>query len=716
MSNSENNQDVVVSLQRGGYLVRTSAGYIQFGAPPETIKDTMILDSGVPRIFVLPDNMFHWQKGINLADMEFPIYFNFFLKKKKTYVVCTDQQARRVLAALQEAVFGPADVDVSPDMSPGEGVSALAADIKSEMDYYRGPLQFKDLVAFCILKNNEYSFGDVKIVKRQDGNFHVLEKDSRVAEVSCELDYQPKFEIGERLPEPYKPPLFGITCLGPSHGFDPTENTSGYIVWLNHTGIMIDPPVDSTEWLKDSNVNPKFIDSIILTHCHADHDAGTFQKILEEGRVTVYSTHTVMNSFLRKYSALSGESIDYLKELFTFHPVYIGDPLYIHGAEFRMSYRLHSIPTIGFSLKFQDQTFTYSSDHQAAPDVQKKLRDDGVISEERYLELQDFPWTDKVIYHESGIPPLHTPISYLETLKKDIQKRVVVYHIAKKDFPKKTHLTLASFGMENTLYFDTMAPLYEETYQTLSVLKHLDFFNVFPIEKIQNFISIIEVEYYSKGDVIIKLGTTGDKFYIIVSGNVAVRDEKLSFGKVFGEFEYFGEIALLTEQKRTADIIALTDVVAYSIEKQKFKSFIAGTEFESTLHRLIRNRNDETWEILNISPYFQQLTSYQKTWIESYLEAKELQGPGTLRSEGEPLEAIYVIREGEVHASKNGKTVTTLKRGDIVGAMHIIQRGDVAEYTFSYDEHVKLFVISGEAVREFLVKNPGIGMKLKYDF
>ena len=80
---------------------------------------------------------------------------------------------------------------------------------------------------------------------------------------------------------------------------------------------MIDPPVNSTEWLLYSNVNPKLIDSIILTHCHADHDAGTFQKILEEGKITVYTTETIMMSFLRKYSALINVSADYLMKLIT---------------------------------------------------------------------------------------------------------------------------------------------------------------------------------------------------------------------------------------------------------------------------------------------------------------------------------------------------------------------------------------------------------------
>jgi len=244
-----------------------------------------------------------------------------------------------------------------------------------------------------------------------------------LSKVPGTINYQIQYKIGERLKEPYIPPLFGVTCLGPSHGFDPTENTSGYIIWLNHNGIMVDPPVNSTEWLEDSNVNPKLIDSIILTHCHADHDAGTFQKILREEKITIYTTKTVINSFLRKYSSLTGYKEEDLSKLFNFYEVKIGIPFFIHAARFEMFYTLHSIPTLGFKIKFEDQSFVYSSDHNNDPELHKKLLNEGIITKERYEELSSFPWDYNVIYHEAGIPPLHTPVKYLNTLPKEIQKR-----------------------------------------------------------------------------------------------------------------------------------------------------------------------------------------------------------------------------------------------------------------------------------------------------
>ena len=48
----------LMQLPRGGYYIRTSAGPIQFGVPPETIKDVMSLKLDVPVMYVLPQELF----------------------------------------------------------------------------------------------------------------------------------------------------------------------------------------------------------------------------------------------------------------------------------------------------------------------------------------------------------------------------------------------------------------------------------------------------------------------------------------------------------------------------------------------------------------------------------------------------------------------------------------------------------------------------------
>ncbi len=701
-------------LPRGGYLAETPAGNIQFGAPPETIKDTMHLKSGVPDIFVLAEEMFSWIKGISVGEIEFPLYYNYFLRNKKTLIICRKNQLDRIKKVLQESIFGPRNFDISIDYDPSVSKETVP-DIKSEMNFFRKNNRLSNMVSFGIFENNKFSYRGVEIKIDNSGDFILSWKKCPPLVIPGKVDYKPTYFIGERLAEPYLPPLFGVTCLGPSHGFDPGENTSGFIIWLNHQGIMVDPPVNSTEWLEDSNVSPKFIDSIILTHCHADHDAGTFQKILEEGKVSVYTTETVMMSFLRKYSALSNVKKDYLMKLFNFHHVKIGSPVYINGGKFNMFYTLHSIPSIGFKMEFQDQSFVYSSDHNNDPAIHSELKEKGIVNEARYRELSNFPWDSKVIYHESGIPPLHTPIKYLNSLPQDIQERTVVYHIAKKDFPEKTGLRLAHFGMEHTLYFKTRPPLFEEASKILSVFNRLDFMNDMPAYKAQELLDIVEIKKFRQGEKLIKKGSAGDEFYIIYAGNISVDSGGLSRSKIYGPYDYFGEVALITEQKRAADVYAETDVILFTIEKDKFLNFISGTEFEKILWKVAEIRSSETWNLLSMNNFFRYCTSTQITWLESMFVPCEINSPGRLINEGSKIDRVYIIREGEVRVTEKKKYITTLKKGDFVGSLDRLYKKLPAKYTFSITKPVSLYAMEHKDIRVFLDKNPGLVMKFSYN-
>ena len=710
------NDKNIIKLPRGGYLVTTPIGPIQFGSPPETIKDTMKMECGVPQFFVLPNNFFNWLKGISVAEVEFPIYYNFFLRKKKTYIVCNKEQHVRFLNILRESLFGPEKIDLTNEFNSFNNESSIP-NIQSEIDYFRHNLEFSDLVEFLIFKDNKVKYEGITIKLDDNGTFNVFTKDEEIATIPGNIEYVMTYDIGKRLPEPFKPPLFGVTCLGSSHGFDPAENTSGFIIWINHFGIMVDPPINTTEWLRDSNVNPKLVDSIILTHCHADHDAGTFQKILEEGRINVYTTETIINSFLRKYAALTDTSRDYLIKLFKFRPLKIGTPEFIHTARFELFYTLHSIPTIGFKMEFQDKSFTYSSDHNNDPDLHKKLLGDKIINKDRFDELSNFPWNSDIIYHEAGIPPLHTPLATLNAKEDKIRKRTHVYHISQKDFEKgETYLKRLGFGIENTLYFDVKTPEYEKSYQILGTLNFLDLFDDMPISKAREFISIVKEEKFKKGELLIKRGTFGDKFYVIASGNVAVITDDLEKRKIYGPCDYFGEAALVTGNKRAADVVAETDVVLYTIEKDKFLHFIEGTELEKTLQNLAERRDSETWNILSTSPSLQILTSTQKTFIEAVLNQYEITKPGVILKEGQKLDDIYIIRDGEVTVTQKSKKVAKLKRGDFIGTMESVYKKRSACYTFTNESPVLLYKIHSSDILKFIDKNPGLIMKLTYDF
>lgn len=711
--------DPYTTLPRGGYVLETSAGYLQVGSPPETIKDTMFLPRSTPQIFVLPNKFFHVTKGISVAELEFPIYYNHFLRQKKTYVVCTEEQREQLKIVLNEAVFGPDVADLRSEYVQGEHTFGYPA-MKAEMDYFRGNRKLEDLVRFVIFRDNRVRLNNVTITKKDDGNFVVEDTDwARTIEVPGEVGFNIIYDTGERLPEPYLPPVLGITCLGPSHGFDTEDNTSGFLLWINHQGTMVDPPVNSTEWLRKSNVNPKLINTIILTHCHADHDAGTFQKILEEGRITIYSTETVMHSFVRKYHALTRIPMKELFTLFEFVPVIVGKSYMINGAEFRFSYALHSIPSLSFEFNFQDMSFLYSSDHLNDPDKFKEMFEKGILTETRYRDLLNFAWHHTIIYHEAGIPPLHTRVDYLKTLPEDIQKKITVYHIAKKDMPKDTKLTLATFGMENTVYPPITPPRHEEAYRLLDVLSNIDIFRNFPISKSKEFLTLVEEEIFKRGDYIIRKNTMGDKFYIIQSGNVKVEgmeQEEPNDGafKRYGSYEYFGEASLILERPRSADVIAETDVIALTIEKSRFLNFIKGSDLLDKFAQLNEIRKTGTWEVLSQSRLLGGITSAQKTQLELIMDRKTFRAGSYLIEQGRNFYEAFIIKHGTVEVLSNGRVVEKLGRGDFCGEIFCLQKESPSTLTFRAVSDIDVYAIDRPRLVHYIADNPGVYMRLNY--
>jgi hypothetical protein len=177
-------------------------------------------------------------------------------------------------------------------------------------------------------------------------------------------------------PPTFHPPSFGVTILGNSHGFDKAGSVSGYVLWINGRGVMIDPPPYSSATLEREGIRPRTIVGIILTHCHADHDAGAFQKVLTGSPVVVITTPTIYKSFIRKYAALASLSPALLRHSHRHKPAIIGQPLRFQGATFHFTYGLHTIPCVGFRVEWRGRSMVFTGDHMNKPTALDQLQAD----------------------------------------------------------------------------------------------------------------------------------------------------------------------------------------------------------------------------------------------------------------------------------------------------------------------------------------------------
>jgi CRP-like cAMP-binding protein len=79
--------------------------------------------------------------------------------------------------------------------------------------------------------------------------------------------------------------------------------------------------------------------------------------------------------------------------------------------------------------------------------------------------------------------------------------------------------------------------------------------------------SHMEQLIFRAGDTIVRTGDEPDGFYLIVAGEAQVRGVRLGPG------DFFGELALLDDTTRTADVVAATDLTVLRLDRAGFDEF-----------------------------------------------------------------------------------------------------------------------------------------------
>ena len=79
---------------------------------------------------------------------------------------------------------------------------------------------------------------------------------------------------------------------------------------------------------------------------------------------------------------------------------------------------------------------------------------------------------------------------------------------------------------------------------------------------------------YESGDVIVRKGEAGIGFYLIAEGTVEVRSDGRVLSKL-GPGQFFGEMALLDAQPRSADVVALEPSRCLALSSWSFKSILS---------------------------------------------------------------------------------------------------------------------------------------------
>lgn len=113
------------------------------------------------------------------------------------------------------------------------------------------------------------------------------------------------------------------------------------------------------------------------------------------------------------------------------------------------------------------------------------------------------------------------------------------------------------------------------------MLRKVDFFTPLNVGQIEQVLPHIRLYSYEKGETVFKQGERGDAFYIVHSGAVEVRLKKgfFSFSKtvaVLPPGAFFGEIALISEEPRSATLVCAEPSQLFCLVAADFQFVLNG--------------------------------------------------------------------------------------------------------------------------------------------
>ena len=187
------------------------------------------------------------------------------------------------------------------------------------------------------------------------------------------------------------------------------------------------------------------------------------------------------------------------------------------------------------------------------------------------------------------------------------------------------------------------------------------------------------------GEELFHQGDPGGSLYIVATGAVVpiAEGEPRTRLAVLEPGEFFGEIALFTDQPRNATIEALVDTQLLSIDRSVMWTLVRDhPDVLSLLLRFLRERL--IGRLVRTSPLFRIFSGTKRSAIAQRFQFLEAEDGREIIQQHQPAEAVFVLLSGQMDVVHRGdateaedgveKVLATLGPGELCGEMSLLWR------------------------------------------
>ena len=230
---------------------------------------------------------------------------------------------------------------------------------------------------------------------------------------------------------------------------------------------------------------------------------------------------------------------------------------------------------------------------------------------------------------------------------------------------------------------ERLAQLYTERVRETKPLRpfhHTPLFSELNEQELQLLLGLVRVKTFQKDSLICREGEAGESLMIINRGEVAItkqipRGEEVWIRNL-REGDFFGEFGFFTDQKRHANVKALTECEIMEISKNELDEIIkVRPRVKEVLQDFFRQRVLDLFFAL--SPFFSSLTSIEREDVFKRFRLLKIPEETLLFKGGDSSNSLYMIKSGEVEIftqTRQGKRtrLATLKSGNFFGEISLL--------------------------------------------
>ena len=184
------------------------------------------------------------------------------------------------------------------------------------------------------------------------------------------------------------------------------------------------------------------------------------------------------------------------------------------------------------------------------------------------------------------------------------------------------------------------------------------------------------------GAMVVEEGEVGDASYLVAAGSVRVTKAGVEVA-VLGPGSFFGEFAVLADQRRHASVQTIEPVELLEISRALLDELVAAHPgVARTLRRFYRERLLLT--LVATAPFFAQISAPERAQVSERFRPRRFGRGARIVEEGAPGGGLFLILVGEVQVVRGADSgeveLGTLGEGSYFGEMSLL-RGGVASAT-----------------------------------